>query len=278
MTLAKKLLNLIACMGILSTSVFAQERILSIGGDVTEIIYALNAEQQLIGRDSTSEVPEQAKKLPDVGYMRQLNTEGILALKPTRIIATQIAQPTIVLEQVKAAGVKVDQVPFNYSAESVLAKIETIGKLVNKEKEATALAQQFQSQMNAVNRSPVDVKVLFILNHAGMNQMVAGANTVADSAIKLIGAKNAMGNAARFVPISQEGVIAANPDLIVVTRLGLERLGSVDKLWTLPGVAHTNAGKQKQYAVVEDIAFMSFGLGIPQELQKIRQAVEKASK
>lgn len=276
MTLAKKLLHLIACVGVFSTAV-AQERILSIGGDVTEIIYALNAEQQLIGRDSTSEVPEQAKKLPDVGYMRQLNTEGILALKPTRIIATQIAQPTIVLEQVKATGVKVDQVPFNYSAESVLAKIETIGKLVNREKEASALAKQFEAEMNAVNRTPVETKILFILNHAGMNQMVAGANTVADSAIKLIGAKNAMGNAARFVPISQEGVIAANPDLLVLTRLGLERLGSVDKIWTLPGVAHTTAGKKKQYVVVEDIAFMSFGLGIPKELQKIRQAVEKVS-
>ena len=86
-----------------------------------------------------------------------------------------------------------------------------------------------------------------------------------------------MGNAARFVPISQEGVIVANPDLIVLTSLGVESLGSVDKLWELPGIAHTTAGKKKQVVVVDDIAFLAFGLTIPQELHKMRQAVEKAS-
>lgn len=94
-----------ALFALLSNSSIAKERIISIGGDVTEIIYALNAEQDLVGRDSTSLIPEQVKKLPDIGYMRQLNTEGILALKPTKVITTSVAQPSIVLEQLKAAGV-----------------------------------------------------------------------------------------------------------------------------------------------------------------------------
>lgn len=280
MKFVKKWVNLLACATFLSTSAIAEkssERLLSIGGDVTEIIYALGAEQQLIGRDSTSEIPEQAKKLPDVGYMRQLNTEGILALKPTRIIATQVAQPTVVLEQIKATGVQVDTVPFKYTEESVLEKIAIIGQLVGKENEAKALAEKFSQEMQAIDRTPRDVKAMFILNRAGANQMVAGKNTVADSAIRLIGAKNAMGDAARFVPISQEGVIAANPDLLIITKLGLESLGSLDKLWDLPGIALTNAGKNKQVVVVEDIAFMTFGLGIAQELQKIRQAIDKVS-
>lgn len=268
---------LTACLVSFGAIVSAQERVVSIGGDVTEIIYALNAEQNLVGRDSTSSIPSQVKALPDVGYMRQLNTEGILALKPTRIIATQVAQPAVVLEQLKAAGVKVDQVPLKYSVQSVVEKILAIGKLVDREQQAVALSQKFTNEMQAVANSPKDVKVLFILTRSGMNQMVAGKDTVADTAIQLVGAKNAMGNASRFVPISQEGVIAANPDLVVVTSLGVESMGDLDNVWALPGLAHTNAGKKKQVVVVDDIAFLAFGLTIPQELQKIRQAVEKVS-
>lgn len=268
---------LTTCLLFTSGSLMAQERILSIGGDVTEIIYALNAEKDLIGRDSTSIIPEQAKKLPDVGYMRNLNTEGILALKPTRIIATQAAQPTVVLEQVKAAGVKVDHVPLQYTVESVTEKIKTVGKLVGKEQQAVALADKFVKEIEAIDNSPKDVKVLFILSRSGTSQMVAGTNTAPDTAIKLVGAKNAMASSVRYVPISQEGVIAANPDLIVVSSLSIKNLGSLDKLWELPGVAYTNAGKKKQVVVVDDIAFLAFGLTIPAELQKMRQAVEKAS-
>ncbi|KAE9540379.1 hemin ABC transporter substrate-binding protein [Ursidibacter maritimus] len=277
MKLVKLFTYLTASITLFSTNLAAQERIVSIGGDVTEIIYALNAEQQLIGRDSTSIIPERAKSLPDVGYMRQLNTEGILALKPNKIIATEIAQPSVVLEQLKAAGVTVEQVPFKNTAEGVIEKITRIGELLNRKSEAVALSEKFTNEMKTVENSPRDVKVLFVMTRSGNSQMVAGTDTVPDSAIKLVGAKNAMSNAARFVPISQEGVIAANPDLIVLTSLGVKNLGSLDKLWQLPGVAHTTAGKKKQVVIVDDIAFLAFGLTIPQELHKMRQAVEKAS-
>ncbi|MCK3655636.1 hemin ABC transporter substrate-binding protein [Pasteurellaceae bacterium Macca] len=267
---------LTACLAIFSQLTFAQERIISIGGDVSEIIYALNAEQHLVGRDSTSTIPEKIKALPDVGYMRQLNIEGLLALKPTKVITTQVAQPAIIFEQLKSAGVSVETVPLKYTTESVLQKIRLIGNYMGKEVEAEKLATQFQQQMDAVPNSPLDVKILFVMNRAGTNQMVAGSGTVADSAIQLIGAKNAMAGSVRFTPISQEGVIAANPDVIVISKLGLEGLGSPDKLWEIAGLSHTNAGKHKRMVVVDDIAFLAFGLTIPQELQKMRQVAEQA--
>lgn len=276
MKFAKFSLFLIACCSVFS-SAFAQERVVSIGGDVTEILYALGAEQNIIGRDSTSTVPERVKDLPDIGYMRQLNTEGILALKPTHIIATQAAQPSIVLEQLKSAGVKVEQVPLQYTLESVVAKINRLGEITGKQPQAVELAEKFTKSIQAVNNSPLDVKILFVINRAGSNQMAAGKDTVADTAISLIGAKNAMANAVRFAPISQEGVIAANPDLLVLTTQSYQSFASPDDIWKLAGLAHTNAGKQKRLVVVDDIAFLAFGLTIPQELQKMRTAAEAAA-
>ncbi len=277
MKFAKKLF-LTFSIATLSTITIAQERIISIGGDVTEIIYALNAEQNLVGRDSTSMIPQAVNALPDIGYMRQLNAEGILALKPTKVIATEVAQPSIVLEQLKSAGVSVDTIPFKYSAENVVEKIKKVGESLGKQTQAVTLAENFANELKAIPNSPLDVRILFVLNRAGANQTVAGKDTVADEAIKLIGAKNAMGNNVRFVPISQEGVIATNPDLIVMTRLGIQSLGSTEKVWELPGIAHTNAGKNKQLVIVEDIAFMSFGLTTPKALLTLRQAAEQVKK
>ncbi|VEI48250.1 hemin transport system periplasmic protein HmuT [Actinobacillus equuli] len=82
----------------------------------------MGAEQALVGRDSTSIAPLAAQQLPDVGYMRQLNVEGILALKPTKVISSDVAQPSVVFEQLKSAGVTVERVPFEYTPESVIQK------------------------------------------------------------------------------------------------------------------------------------------------------------
>ncbi|MDG4953310.1 heme/hemin ABC transporter substrate-binding protein [Actinobacillus equuli] len=273
MKLVKFLAFLTACIGL--NPALAQERIVSIGGDVTEIIYALGAEQALVGRDSTSIAPLAAQQLPDVGYMRQLNVEGILALKPTKVISSDVAQPSVVFEQLKSAGVTVERVPFEYTLESVIQKIQRVGKLVNKPQQAVKLAEKFTNELKAVSTSPLDVRILFILNHAGSNYMAAGKNTVADSIIRLIGATNAMQNSIRFSPISQEGVIAARPDLLVLTKMSLESLGSIDKVWSLPGMALTPAAKKKNVIVLDDLAVLGFTLTTPTELLKMRQAAEQ---
>ncbi|AFU19929.1 heme/hemin ABC transporter substrate-binding protein [Actinobacillus suis] len=273
MKLVKFLAFLTACIGL--NPALAQERIVSIGGDVTEIIYALGAEQALVGRDSTSIAPLAAQQLPDVGYMRQLNAEGILALKPTKVISSEVAQPSAVFEQLKSAGITIERVPFEYSPESVIHKIQLIGKLVNKPQQAVKLAEKFTNELKAVSSSPLNVRVLFILNHAGSNYMAAGQNTVADTAIRLIGATNAMQNSVRFSPISQEGVIAARPDLLVLTKMSLESLGSIDKLWELPGMSLTPAAKKQNVIVVDDLAVLGFSLTTPTELLKMRQAAEQ---
>ncbi|WGE48435.1 heme/hemin ABC transporter substrate-binding protein [Actinobacillus equuli] len=273
MKLVKFLAFLTACIGL--NPALAQERIVSIGGDVTEIIYALGAEQALVGRDSTSIAPLAAQQLPDVGYMRQLNVEGILALKPTKVISSDVAQPSVVFEQLKSAGVTVERVPFEYTPESVIQKIQRVGKLVNRPQQAVKLAEKFANELKAVSTSPLDVRILFILNHAGSNYMAAGKNTVADSIIRLIGATNAMQNSIRFSPISQEGVIAARPDLLVLTKMSLESLGSIDKVWSLPGMALTPAAKKKNVIILDDLAVLGFTLTTPTELLKMRQAAEQ---
>jgi iron complex transport system substrate-binding protein len=108
--------------GILPLNSFAAERIVTVGGDVTEIVYALGAGGEIVARDSTSLQPQAVQKLPDVGYMRMLNAEGILAMKPTMLLASELMQPSLVLKQVADSGVNVVTIPGQNTAADAMIR------------------------------------------------------------------------------------------------------------------------------------------------------------
>lgn len=253
---------------------FASERIVSIGGDVTQIVYALDAQQELVARDTTSLHPEAAKQLPDVGYMRQLNPEGILALKPTLVLATELAKPALALEQVGKNGVKVIDVTGKTDVSAINEKIETIAAALHREQAGEALQAKVNAELAGVPKTPLPVKVLFILAHQGMGAMAAGSGTSADAAIKAAGLQNAMSSIQRYQPMSQEGVVASAPELIVVTVNGIQTLGGEENLWKLPGLALTPAAKDKHVLVLDDMAILGFGIDTPAAILKLRKTAE----
>ncbi|MCE9941908.1 heme/hemin ABC transporter substrate-binding protein, partial [Serratia liquefaciens] len=138
-------------------SLCATERVISIGGDVTEIVYALGAQQALVARDSTSLQPPQATALPNVGYMRQLNAEGMLAMKPTLVIASMLSQPSMALQQVEQAGVKVVTVTGKPELNAIDEKITAIAAILGREKEGKALQAALDRQLAAVPTNPLPV-------------------------------------------------------------------------------------------------------------------------
>jgi len=263
-------------MLLLALPALAAERVISIGGDVTQIVYALGAQQTLVARDSTSQHPALAKRLPDIGYMRQLNAEGILALKPTLVLSSELAKPSLALQQVAQAGVKVVEVTGENSLQAIPKKIATIGKALHRDEEAQALAEQVNRTLAALPKRPLPVKVLFILSHSGMKSLAAGSDTAADGAIRSAGLINAMGAVPHYQPLSQEGVIAAAPDLVAIGEDGLKTLGDEEKVWQLPGLALTPAGQHKNLLVIDEMALLGFGLDTPGAIVKLRKAAEAA--
>lgn len=217
----------------------AVERLVTLGGDVTEIVYALHAEESLVARDSTSSWPPAAQKLPDVGYLRQLNAEGILALRPQLVLASAQAQPSLVLHKVQASGVKVVNVPGGESLSAIDNKVAVIAEALGKTAAGDALRQQLQQQIAAIPTQPVAKRVLFILSHGGMNTLVAGQHTAADGAIRAAGLQNAMQGFDHYRAMSQEGVAASQADLVVISADGLKGMGGEAGLWKLPGLAQT---------------------------------------
>ncbi|ADO48358.1 heme/hemin ABC transporter substrate-binding protein [[Enterobacter] lignolyticus] len=263
---------LIAALPLLACA--AQQKVVALGGDVTEILYALGAQTTLVARDSTSQWPPQAQVLPDVGYLRQLNAEGILAARPTLVLASEQAQPSLALKQVAQNGVSVVTVPGRNDISVIDEKIRVIAGALRKEKEGDALRQEIGRQLASLPASPLNKRVLFILSHGGMSAMAAGQQTAADTAIRAAGLQNAMQGVNRYQPLSQEGVIASQPDLVVISREGVASMGGEAALWKLPGLAQTPAGRHQQALLVDDMALLGFSIRTPDALKQLRQKAE----
>ena len=268
----KRLLILLAALPLLAN---AAERIITLGGDVTEIVYALDAQSQLVARDSTSTWPAASQSLPDVGYLRQLNAEGILSMRPTLVLASAQAQPSLALKQVEQSHVRVIAVPAGNDLNVIDEKVRIVAEATHREAEGEVLRSTLRQALSALPASPLNKRVLFILNHGGMTAMAAGQQTGADAAIRAAGLQNAMQGFTRYQPLSQEGTIASRPDLVVISQDGLNALGGEANLWTLPGLAQTPAGRNKQVLAIDDMALLGFSVRTPEAIQQLRAKAEQ---
>jgi len=256
-------------------------RIVSVGGGLTEIIYALGAEKELVGVDTTSLYPEAATKLPSVGYARALSSEGILALSPTLVLATEDAGPPAVLRQVGTAGVPVSILSANDKFEGVVERIQHVGRLIERSAQASQLESQLRQDWQRA-RAPILARktsaprVLFILSHSPAQIMVGGRKTSADAMIAYAGARNAVDGFDGFKPLTPEAVIAAQPDIVLFTEQGMGVVGGVDGALKLPGLVQTPAGQKRRIVALEAMFMLGFGPRLPQALSALDQLLTKA--
>jgi len=168
-------------------------RIVSIGGAVTEILYALGHDKEIVGIDTTSLYPAQAiKEKPNVGYLRQLSAEGVLGLNPSVMIAIAGAGPKETMNVLEAAKVPLIVIPDSYTEQGIVEKIALIGKVVGANERAACLTAQVQDDIAALDKLRARIKtpkrVLFMLSFINGRVMAAGRGTAADGIIKIAGA------------------------------------------------------------------------------------------
>lgn len=255
-------------------------RVVSVGGDVTEIVCALGAEQRLVGVDSTSTHPASLNGLPVVGYMRALSAEGVLSLAPQVVLAASQAGPPVVLRQLADAGVKVVRVPAGYSFESLLAKLDVVAEALALQHAGEALAAELNARWQECTalvaqlraRRAQAPRVMYIMAH-GNAVMVSGTQTGADAVIGLAGGRNALEAMEGYKPLSAEAVVAAAPDVIVVSREGLEMAGGVEGVLAMPGVAMTPAGRAGRFEAFDAVFLLGFGPRLPEAVSALATAL-----
>jgi len=258
------------------------ERIISIGGDVTEIVYALGAGDRLVAVDQTSMYPQAARALPQVGYLRTLSAEGILALKPDLIIAAAHAGPPAALQQLADAKIKIVTVSSEESLAGTLAKIDTVAAALGVIEEAAALKGSINDRMAAVNAALKSAdggtKAMFLLAQGPAGAMAAGRGTAADAMIKLARATNVAAEFDGYKPLTAESAIALAPDVIVVAEHAVAMLGGLDKLKQRPEIAVTPAGNNGRVVVMDALLLLGFGPRTPDAVAMLARALHPGVK
>lgn len=239
------------------------QRIVSIGGSLTEIVYALGQEDRLIARDSTSLYPAEALELPDVGYMRALSPEGVLSVDPDMILTLEGAGPPEAVAVIKSASVPVVTVPETFDREGVLAKIEAVGKALGVEEDAAALSEAVDVDLRAAEAAAADIeeraKVLFILSMEGGRVMASGTGTAADGIIEMAGAQNAVTDYSGYKQLTDEAIIAAAPDAILMMNRGGELDPTSTDLSSQPALSTTPAAQNGRVIRIEGHYLLGFG-------------------
>jgi iron complex transport system substrate-binding protein len=251
------------------------ERIVSVGGAVTETLFALGAGPSVVAVDTSSVFPAAATALPQVGYQRSLAAEPILALRPTLIIAAPEAGPPSALDQLRAAGVRVEIVGQAHSPEATVARTRAIAAVLGADGQGAVLAEQIgrgaaaASERARARARRVAPRVAFVYARGGGNVMVSGSGTAASAMLTLAGAVNAVDGYEGFKPLSAEAMVAAQPDAILVLARGLEAAGGMDGVLAIPGVAETPAGKARRVVVMDDLLLLGFGPRLPEAIDEL---------
>lgn len=236
-----------------------KESIVSLGGNITETIFALGDGTQIVATDASSLYPKEVHQLPKVGYYRQISTEGVLSVKPSLIIASDATGPKESLEQIKKIGVPVHLLSSKKTLEATEERITQIATLLHKEEKGKELVQQIYDDLKNVVKPKTAPKVLFVYARGGGSLNVAGKDTAAANMIALAGGVNAVQEYEGYKPINAESIIKAAPDFILFTTRGLASIGTIDDVLKQKGILQTPAGKNSNIISMDDLLLLGFG-------------------
>lgn len=249
------------------------------GGSITELVYAIGAGNKVVGVDETTSYPEQTQALPHIGYWKQLSTEGILSLRPSTFVTWDDAEPKMVLRQLAQHNVKVISLPRTPATfELMLKNIRTLAISLDKQKEAEALIGSLQSRLAVINAKNSQikqkVKVMFFLSPGGGIPQVAGKTSVADAILHLAGGEN-IATHENYRIYSAEAIIAANPELIVITTQSQKNqtggLRASEGLASVPGVSMTQAWKNQRIIEIDQSLILGMGPRIVDAVELLHQ-------
>jgi len=232
------------------------QRIISIAPSNTEILFALGAGKQVVGREELSDYPAEAKGVTSIGSVFQkINTEAIVALKPDLVLAAEINSP----EQVKALEdlkLNVYYLPNPKTFDDLYANLETVGKLTGRSAEAAKLNDSLKARYDAVIKKLAAAKdaptVFYEIDATDPTKpYTSGPSTFIDLVIGLAGGKNIGAELkGAFAQISSEELVKQNPNLIV---LGDALYGvTADAVAQRPGWNALSAVKGKQIFAFDD--------------------------
>ncbi|BDD03050.1 heme/hemin ABC transporter substrate-binding protein [Aureibacter tunicatorum] len=251
----------------------AQERIVSIGGQATEILFALGKGDQVVGRDVTSVYPLSVASIPSVGHSSSITAEGILALTPSVVVMPEGTLNEKVESQLSQAGVEVVKIGKTKSLSQLKASINTLGSRFNENDKSAELVGNVEKEIASVSKVEDSPKVMFIYSRGRGAMTVGGKGTFAEEIISLAGGKLAVENLEGFKPLTPEALIEADPDYVLFFDTGLQSVGGVEGALEIPGMKETSAGKNGKIISMDGSLLAGFGPRLGQAASELSKKI-----
>lgn len=240
----------------------APQRVVSLGGDLTEIAFALNRGDRIIAVDLTSTFPEPVRRLPRVGYVRALSAEGILAMKPDLILASADAGPAETMAQLRNAGIPIVTVAKTPTLAGIQEKIATVAEALDATDEGQKLATSFDGERREAERAAQDgapVPAIFVMARGDGALIGAGRDTAAHTMLEAAGLRNVLADVPGYKPVSAESLVALAPAVIVTGERTVQACGGLDRFKQNPALQPTPAVQADQVLVFDDMYLLGLG-------------------
>ena len=209
-------LLLVACAQEAATP--ARERIVSVAPNLTEMLFAAGAADQVVAVSAYSDYPQAAKKLPQIGDAFRLDYERIVALAPTVAVIWETGTPVGVTERLEGLGVRVVSIPTR-SLDDIAAGVLALGELADTREVAERAAADYRARIAALReryRGRPTVRVFVQIDDVPL-YTIGGPHLITEI-LGLCGGENVFADAdAQALPVDLESVLVRSPEVILST-------------------------------------------------------------
>lgn len=237
--------------------------IIAIDGPLTEIVFALGAGDRLVATDVSSTYPVEATELPQVGYVRQLSAEPIIAMAPTLILTTDSAGPPEAVEQLRESGVAVVQFTAPSSVDESYQLVRDVAAALGLEAKGEELVEKMEADLAEAQDLLAQVtttpRVMFIYARGVDTVSAAGTGTSVDIMFELAGLENAVTEWEGYQPLTAEGAVTIAPDALLLFESGLASVGGAEGLLGVPGISETPAGEEMSIHSMDGLKLTGLG-------------------
>ena len=262
----------------------ASPRIVTAGGSITEIVFALGRGDWVIATDSTSMFPQEAASLTKLGYFRQLSTEGVLAQQPTMLLGAEATGPSVALEQIAHAGVDVTTFDVDKNLSGLKALVLDIGKKLAASEQAIELIHHIEKKVEQQKARYADktsafntpIKALFVVANNDRGITVAGKDTVPQALFDTLGIVNIGESVKGYKVMDAESVLMQNPDIVIAAGHMLRGKSAKEALCTHHALATTFAGKHCLVEAMDSSISLGLSPRFHVALQHVAEYAEKA--
>jgi len=257
------------------------ERIIPVDGDLAEIVFALGLGANVVATDLSATYPPEADALPQIGYQRALSAEPIAAFEPTLVLATDLARPVEIVDQLRSLHIPVVLVERTATIDGPAAKIRAVARALGVPRRGEALISTMQADIDAALAAAATMtdhpRTLVLYVRGEQTQLIFGKGSGVDVLLPAVGAVDVAAELGigETQQITAEALLKAAPDVFILTTTGLASVGGIDGLLSIPGIAETPAGTHRRVLTFEDQYLLGAGPRYGQLLLELVDAIHQ---